>query len=427
MKYMNPERIKEIIKKYSTADEFFLIGYESDSTNMRFHDNMINREFISKKNIELYLKSFFESRSASVLISSVEEEEIAKGVALSEELARKAPKDPEYMPQLESADYSFYKDTSEKFEINEGLYCLKKVFENMTQNKLKSYGILNHSQAKLMIMNSSDICHGINSSDFDFSITVKSGDATGWANERSKSFKDLDIAGLCGRASQKALKAKEPKELSPGKYTVILESPAISELLLFMGMHLNEKDVDRGVSCFSGKLNTTVCNKEISLISQIDERYYFRPWSSEGVPARNIEIIKSGVLKELSRSRYYAEKKNKKTNFFGNYVLTGDTKKEKSLEEIIRETQDGILVTRFWYIRSVDPKNLVLTGMTRDGLYQIKDGEISGALKNFRFNESLLKILTNIDLYTKPKNESYDVAAPHVRVNDFTFTSTTSF
>jgi predicted Zn-dependent protease len=427
MNYVNAEKIRDIIKKYSTSDEFILFGRECDFTNIRFHENTINREFITNKNIEFYLKSFFGARSASVLINSIDEKVIAEKISFCEELAKKAPEDPEYICQMESADYSFYKNRESSFELPHALRILKNQFDIMREKNLKSYGVLKHYQFKNFIVNSRNICTSINSSEFDFNVTVKHEDSTGWAGQITKSFDMFEIDKLFERAANKAIVPRKGFDSPIGKRTVILEAPAMGELLLFLPTHLKEKDVDRDVSSFSGKLNTTVCSKDISLVSSIDEKYFLSPFSNEAVPARNIEIIKSGVLKELSRTRYYADKKNKKPNYFGNYILKGEREKEKSLESIISETENGILVTRFWYTRVVDPKRLVLTGMTRDGLYEIKDGSISGAINNLRFNQSLLNLMEDIEMYSEEQNAIYNFAAPNVRVKDFNFTSSTLF
>jgi len=431
MKHLNLEYIQKLVRKHSKADEFMVHGCENDSLSIRYHNNRINREYISGKEIELQITSFFGAKSATATVSSADEEDVAGCIKLSEDLAMSAPDDPEYVPQPDSEDYSFLKDFSEDIKLQDSLESLKKVFERVSSKKLECAGSLKSEQNTMFILNSKNLCHRWDSGFHNFNITVKTDSSTGWAESNCVSYDELDIGGATGRAIDKAVLGKKPAAAAPGKYTVILEAPALGEVLVFIFRHLFEKDVDKGISAFAGKSNTTVSNKEISLKSVTGDKYKYHPWSPEGVPAGNIEFIKSGVLKEFYRNRFYAEKKNKAPTFSGNLVLEGEKEREKSIDEIIKDTDSGILVTRFWYTRPVEPRDILLTGMTRDGLYKIEDGKIAGSIKNFRFNESLLNILNNIDLYTSPKCASsygnFEIACPDVRVKNFTFSSGTEF
>jgi len=151
------------------------------------------------------------------------------------------------------------------------------------------------------------------------------------------------------------------------------------------------------------------------------------PWDgNSGLARQRTDIIKNGRIASLEYSRYWAQKKGvKATAGHGNMIMAGGT---KSLDELIADTKKGIVVTRTWYIRMVDPQTVLLTGLTRDGTFYVENGKIKHPVKNFRFNECPVTILNNIDELGKPEiiggdEVPYQMVLPPMKVRDFNFTS----
>ena len=152
-----------------------------------------------------------------------------------------------------------------------------------------------------------------------------------------------------------------------------------------------------------------------------------RPWDTDSMlPRERTDVVKNGKIVSLDYSRYWAQKQNARaTARHGNMIMSGGS---KSLEELIASTKKGVIVTRTWYIRQVDPQSLLLTGLTRDGTFYVENGKIKHPIKNFRFNESPVSMLNNVDELGKPQiiggdEVQYQMLIPPMKIRDFNFTS----
>jgi predicted Zn-dependent protease len=207
---------------------------------------------------------------------------------------------------------------------------------------------------------------------------------------------------------------------------VILEPAAAADLIQLM-MNMNARQADEGRSFYSKKGGGTKIGEKI-----VDERVNIytdpwhdnvpvSPWSGDGMPRKKMDIIKGGTVTNLFYDRYWAEKKGvEPTSFPGNMIMEGG---KASLEDMIKDTKKGVLVTRFWYIRAVDPQTLLYTGLTRDGTFYIENGKIKHPIKNFRFNESPIIMLNNLETLGKQVRTGNGQLIPYLKVRDFTFSS----
>ncbi len=228
----------------------------------------------------------------------------------------------------------------------------------------------------------------------------------------------------------------DPKAIEPGRYTVILEPAAVGDLCYFLAEGFNAQQVDEGRSFLSGKVGETVFGQNID----IDDDPYHpliqgRPFDGEGVPTKKVSLVEKGVVKGLVYDRKTAAKLGKEPTGHGLPVpnvegahpssisMKGGT---SSIEEMIKSTKKGILVTRLWYNRLVDPMKLIITGMTRDGTFWVEDGKISHGIKNLRYNQSLIELLNHVDAAT-PQERMWGYAVPGILAREFNFTSVTLF
>ena len=242
----------------------------------------------------------------------------------------------------------------------------------------------------------------------DYNLTARTPDGTGsgWASKSFNELRLLDPRGLASAAIDKAARSHNPTAIEPGKYTVVLEPAAMADLIVNLMFAADARQADEGRSFFAKKgggnrVGEQVVGEKVRLYS--DPAHPLAPaipFDGEGLPLKRIDWIDKGVLKNLSYSRYWAQKQGKEpTPQPGNLIMDGGT---ASMDDLIKGVERGVLVTRFWYIRSLDPQTLLVTGLTRDGLFLIEKGKVTRPVKNMRWNESPVFALNNLDAMTPP-------------------------
>jgi predicted Zn-dependent protease len=272
----------------------------------------------------------------------------------------------------------------------------------------------------------------------DYNLTARTPDGTGsgWASRSFNELGRINPTALATTAIEKAAMSKSPAAIEPGKYTVVLEPAAVADLLANFIFGAGARQADEGRSFFSKKgggnrIGEQVLGDKVRIHS--DPAHPLAPsvaFDGEGLPIGRSVWIEGGVLKDLFYSRYWAEKQGKKpTAGPSNIIMDGGT---SSMADLIAGTNRGILVTRFWYIRSLDPQTLLITGLTRDGLFLIENGKVTRPLKNMRWNESPVVALNNIDAMTAPERvvsgegiggSGLALVCPAARIREFTFSS----
>ncbi|MBI2797152.1 MAG: TldD/PmbA family protein [Gemmatimonadetes bacterium] len=279
----------------------------------------------------------------------------------------------------------------------------------------------------------------------DLSTTIRTPDGTGsgWASGGARDWSLLDPAALGQAAARKAVASRNPQAIEPGMYTVVLEPQAVADLIPQIAFGFNARNADEGRSPFSKrgggtKLGEKIADERVTLYSDpSDPDLLASPHDGEGLPVQRRVWVENGVLKNLSYSRYWAARQGREPTGAGGGLgggggggfgggLPGGLKMvggTRSIEELIAGTDRGILVTHFFYIRSLDQRTVMLTGLTRDGTFLIEKGKVTRALKNFRWNESPLLMLSKLDEVGKAERTATGQVMPSLRVRDFNFTS----
>jgi predicted Zn-dependent protease len=308
-----------------------------------------------------------------------------------------------------------------------------KAFEVTKAANLQAAGFLENTTRFTTVMNSKGLFAYDKSTDVIYSVTTRNaaGTVSGYAARGFTDVSKMDTASATKIASQKALSSANAKAIEPGKYTVILE-PVAGVYMLENMFRFDARSAEEGRSFLSKKgggtrLGEKLMDEKVNIYSDPFNPELPGPtWSNEGQRLERTDWIKEGVVKNLSYSRYWAQKKGvQPVPNPSNIIMDGGT---TSLEEMIKSTERGILVSRLWYIRMVDPQSLLLTGLTRDGTFYIENGKIMFPVKNFRFNESPVIMLNNVEALGKPERtisvESYrSYLIPPMKIRDFTFTS----
>jgi predicted Zn-dependent protease len=353
------------------------------------------------------VSSRFGKRTASVTTNVFDDQGLMRAVRTSEQLARIAPENPEVMPLLSPQEYAqvpaFAQTTAGLDAAGRAASVRAALAAVGRQPGLVAAGFLERTAGADAVANSAGLFAYHASTAAAHTITVRTADGTGsgWAGTaHNDSTLMTSPEALAVRASTKARDSREPVTLEPGKYTVVLEPMAAGNLLRLLGFALNARTADEGRSFFSkrgggNKIGEKVVDARVTIVSDpADPDLLLTPYTPEGYPAERTVWIENGVVKNLAYDRFWADKQGKKpVPFPTGFKMQGGT---ASHEELIAQVERGVLVTRFWYIRSVDPRTVLYTGLTRDGVFLIEHGKVSRAVRNFRFNESPVAMLNNL-------------------------------
>jgi predicted Zn-dependent protease len=384
------------------------------------------------EDLSLAITSRNGSKAGTIATNDVTDAGLKAAVARARDLREAMPPDPEAVETLPKQDYpvleKFHAETLEA-RAGQRIGGVKATLDIADRKKLTAAGFYENGGTVRAIASTKGIFGWHASSEVSFSTTMRTADATGsgWASGFSPRFSDVHPAEVAGRAAEKGVASAHPREVPPGDYTVILEPEAIADLLEYLrfGM-LSARAADEGRSVFSkegggNRIGETLFADSVTIASDpFDPRVPGTPWTPQYLPNRKVTWIEKGVLKTLETDRYWAATtKRDSTPAPTSLVMAGGS---ASRQDLIAGTDKGLLVTRFWYIRMVNPQTAQLTGLTRDGLFLIEKGKVTGPAVNLRFNESPVVMLQNVEALT-PAVPAGRMVVPAVKARAFTFTS----
>ncbi len=439
MAILTKDEAQTLLKKvlaYSKADECEVNLTGGVRGNVRYARNSVSTSGVTNQ-ISLVVSSAFGKKLGVATINEFDDESLQKVVRRAEELATLAPENPEFVSFLGPQQYAepvTYVEATAAITPKLRADNVAKSLEVSKQNKAVAAGFLEDSNDFSAMMNSHGLFAYNKSTYTNFSITVRTedGKGSGYATRGYNDVTKLNTKEATQIATEKAIKSASAKAIEPGKYTVILEPAAAAVLLENIFFALDARQADEGRSFLSlpgGKtrLGEKLMDERVNIYSDpSNPELPTSTWNGDGRPQEKVSWIEKGVVKNFSYSRYWAQKKGVKAIPGPDAVIMeGGT---KSIQELIKGTKKGILVTRLWYIRSVDPQSLLLTGLTRDGTFYIENGEIKYPIKNFRFNESPVIMLNNLEEMGKVERtvsveSNVNYLLPPLKIRDFTFTS----
>lgn len=418
--------------RFSKADAISVNLQSTRESNVRFAANQMSTAG-SSSTTTIRVQSAFGKRKASVVTNSRTDEGLRRAVEQSEALARLAPEDPEYLGELGPQKYvavpAWFESTVSASAEDRAKAALSALAPARAANDLTVAGFLVSTAQATAIGNSAGLFAYHRSTEANYTLTARTNDGTGsgWAGATDNDWAKLDFASVAKRAMDKARASKNPVALEPGRYTVVFEPDATSDLIPLMSGALQARSAEEGRSAFAKgggatKLGEKIVDERVTLLSDpADPLILSTPFDDDGMPLGRQTWITRGVLSQLSYTRFWANRRGKApTGGAGSLRLDGGT---ESLDQLIAGTQRGVLVTHCWYIRAVDQRTLVYTGLTRDGTFLIENGKITQPIKNFRFNDSPLFMLNNLDAIGRPVRTAGGDAMPAIRVRDFHFTS----
>jgi len=439
MSIYTEQEAKAILDKVialSKADECTATLAGGVNGNIRFALNNVSTSGIVT-NADLAVQVAFGKRVGTATINEFDDESLARVVRRAEELARLSPENDEFMPAIGKQTYKATPTYNQAVADITPEYRAKVAADSINpckNDKLIAAGFLSDNASFFAQANSNGNFAYQKSTGLDYTCTVRTDDGTGsgWVARNTGSVKDFNANVEIRTAINKAKGSAGAKALEPGKYTVILEPAASAGLISFMMNGFDARQADEGRSFLTkkgggNKIGEQVFDPRVSVHSDPwDTNAPVMPWDGEGLPREKMSIIDKGKVSSLEYSRYWAKQKGKVAKGSpGNLIMAGGT---KSTMDLVKGTAKGILVTRTWYIRMVDPQTVLLTGLTRDGTFYIENGEIKYPIKNFRFNESPVIMLNNVEELGKPVRVGDDespfvMMIPPMKIRDFTFSS----
>ena len=436
---LTEQQAKTLLTKvlaFSKADECEVNLSGSESGNVRYARNEVSTSG-SLTNQNLVVQSAYGKKVGTATIDEFDDASLEKVVRRAEELAQLAPENPEYVgllgPQTYMKSAGFF-DSTARVTPDIRAEAVAKSLKLTRDAGLTGAGFMQDRYGYRAMMNSKGLFAYYPSTNVNFSLTVRTDDGkgSGYVARGYSDFSKLDTAAATNIALQKARDSATARALEPGKYTVILEPTAAVVLLENIFYDMDARSADEGRSYFSkaggkSRIGDKIVDERVTIFSDpTNAELPASPWSGDGRPQEKTMWIDKGVVKNLAYSRFWAQKQGKKaTPFPNNAIMMGGN---SSLEEMIKSTQRGILVTKLWYIRTVDPQTILLTGLTRDGTFYIENGKIKFPVKNFRFNESPIIMLNNLEALGKPERvvsteSDQNYLIPPMKIREFTFTS----
>jgi len=433
------EALAKRVLALATADATRVTLQGGSRGNTRFALNQISTAG-DDFNTTVTVRSLYGKRSASVTTNKLDEAGLRYAVETSERLAKLAPEDPEEMGELEPQQYAespSWSDATASLDPTARANAVRAITQPASAAGLHGTGYIETNAGSFAVANSKGLFAYARGTGAALTTTVRTpdGNGSGWAGAAHHDWSRLRPADLGARAIEKARLSANPVAIEPGRYTVVLEPTAVGNLVQNMGFALNARNADEGRSFFSkqgggNKIGMKIVDERVTIVSDpLDPEAPANTFNNEGLPTSRTVWVENGVVRNLAYDRFWAQKSGKQpVPFVASLSMSGGT---ATLDELIASTQRGILVTRFWYIRGVDPRVLLVTGLTRDGTFLIESGKITKAVKNLRFNESPIFMLNNVEAMGRPVRVSASesgspgvaVVVPPLKVRDFNFTS----
>lgn len=402
--------------KFSPADQTELLLLEEDTNLTRFAENVIHQN-VAKYDHTLFVRAVLGKKVGVAVTNSIEDDDIKKVVENATKIAKNMEEDPEFVslptsPRAKEV-FGFYKNTFD-FSPEDRADSVDLIVKKCKTLNLYASGAFETTTQSLAVSNSLGIRQYFKGTEAYLSLTSSKDGQSGWAQGLSRDISKIDIESIAETAIKKTLMSENPEELPPGEYTVILEEAAVASLLLFLGfLGFGGKTFIQQRSFMSGKIGEKITGDNITIVEDpfLTEMPGI-PFDYEGVAKKKVKLIENGVAKGVVYNSYYANKAKVEStghallpnNPYGPYpknMVMGSG--NSGMEEMIKSTEKGIFITRFWYINFLNPMRTEITGTTQDGTFLIENGKIKSAVKNMRMGQSILDAFSNVEMMTKKR------------------------
>ena len=466
---LNREQAGDIfdrIRKLSSADETEVLFSGGSFALTRFANNQIHQNVVDENHM-VSVRTVFGGRTARASTNKFDDDSLRRVVESSEALAKVQHPDPDLLPMPDSREALGSADEgvrttrvpsrhfAETAAITPQLRAdgVKKIVNVAQNRKLTTAGIFSSSESVEGIFNSRGLSDWHTQALAEVSITMLAADSSGWQKANSPDVTRLDPLSLAETAAKKALDSARPAEIPAGKYIVILEPAAVLDIVGFMFWDYSGTAILDERSFLSGRIGSQLFGENITIWDDVTHPLQAgSPFDGEGMRRLSLPLVENGIVKRVVYARgtaarmknsEYKDKVGPIEATGHGFALPNETgemplnivfaapQNPQTLDQMIASTERGVLVTRLWYIREVDPYEKIVTGMTRDGTFLVENGKVRSGLRNFRFNQSLIHMLSGVEAMSVPVRscgeESFDMVVPAMKVRDFNFTEVTKF
>ncbi|MGO9897302.1 MAG: TldD/PmbA family protein [Bryobacteraceae bacterium] len=412
----------------------------------RFANNAIHQN-VAERSTVVSVRPVIGGRTARAATNRVDGDSIRRVVEEAIALTRLSEPDPGLLPLAEpaavneGAQVERWHEPTASATPDDRARAVAEAIRVVESQGQTAAGIYSTGEADFALFNTRGVAAKYRETMARFSITAMDADSSGWAKASGCRLTDFDPVELAGLAAGKATQSRSPREIPPGRYTVILEPAAVLDLVGQMFGDFSATALEDSRSFLNDRVGAKLFGDNITIHDDVfDALQAGAPFDGEGVPRQRLTLVERGVVRQIAYCRQAAARAGVEPTGHGfslpneygeapaNIVIAGG---RSSVEEMIASTDRGILVTRLWYIREVDPYEKIFTGMTRDGTFLVEDGRVTAGLRNFRFNQGLIEILSNVEAISAPVRtsgeETFDMVVPAMLVRDFNFTEVTRF
>lgn len=453
------QEIFDRVKKHSSAPELEIIFSSTNYSLTRFANNTIHQN-VSEINEVASVRVAFDGKTARATTNRFDNESLKRAVESAEGIARVQETDPERLPMARAEEGK--QDTpppSRWFENTGGITpagraeVVGEIVGVAKKNGLVTAGIYSSSETAEAVVNSNGLSVFHRQTAAEVSITMLAEDSSGWQKANAPDVRNLQPVRMAEIAAEKARMSRGPKELAPGKYTVILEPSAVLDLMGFMFWDFSGQAILDQRSFLNNRIGTKLFGENITIADDVRHPLQSNAaFDGEGVCRRRTSLVENGVVRNVVYARNTAARMRKSpvADKVGEITVTGHgfplpnemgeaptnivfitPGHEQNVEQMISAADHAILITRLWYIREVDPYEKILTGMTRDGTFVVEAGKVRYGIRNFRFNQSLIDTLNHVEAMgpavRASGEESFDMVVPAMKVSGFNFTEVTRF
>lgn len=433
---------KRIVALSPAGQTEVLIGHENSALT-RFTHNGIHQN-VAHADVSVSVRAMIDGRTGVARTNVLDEASLQEVVKRACTIANLAPVDPVAAKfpaggETQTPPGAYVTNTASA-TAHRRAELAEAIFKVAESGSLWSAGFVTTSESGITVANSAGACASFDGTDCGVNVKMNGTDSTGYAEAYDTDIARIDTKAIGRVAADKALTSSKPQTVAPGEWTVILEPAAFGELFSYVTDHFSAQSFDEGSSFLSDGLNKQYMGDNIT----ISDDYAHplspgMPFDYEGQPTKRITLIEHGIAKAYVTDSYWAAKLQRENtghalpapNAWGpmprNTVVAAGT---KSTAQLISETKRGLLLSRFWYIRPVDQRQTIVTGMTRDGTFLIENGKITGGVRNMRFNQSILEALRHCELSSeqvRTGSYSYSTVVPAAKIEGFRFSSGTDF
>jgi predicted Zn-dependent protease len=427
--------LADLVLKRSVGDETIVTMQDQHGGTTRFANNHVVQNVDTRRGT-LTVSVAFDGCCGSASTTDFTAGSVQETLARAERIARVSPEDPEYMPPPDPQVFPTRQTNRPESAMAGPSRRLEYANEAIGQcriENLQAAGVVSSSVASVGVVAGNGLFAHEERSEARFSLTVQVEDATGWSAAAHRSIDHLKIQDRTLSAINKAKRGRDVQELPAGHYRVILEPAAVAGLWSWILWTLDAKSYEKGTSPFSGQLGRPIVDERLTLKNLPGHPDLLGiGFTQEGLPTEEVVWIEKGVLKQLAYDRFTAKKHGiKRIATLDAPCLSASGPIAFKTQELIKQCERAILVTNFWYIRTVNQTDLTLTGMTRDGTFLVEDGQITSAVRNLRFHESPLRVFKQVEAFTEPAeavtSETGKLMVPAMVLRDFYFSSVTRF